>query len=240
MRTLKTVSIVAALASVTACASVPVKRSQVSILTPAIEATELPPVVQAFATPADAIAAFDQRTSGKIAFIPNTYRVSDISVTVPRTLVVSEFNRVVTRGDIVWREDPAGDRYRQIEAIVSDAFQVGTKDLNGPTPIVVHVMVDRFHALTEKARLTTGGVHTIGFRLMFKHAQTGVQIGEIKRLNVAFEAYGGLEAARAEARGFNQKARIKGQLAEAIYQELTHQGGYQRRSMGPVRLLNYL
>ena len=89
--------------------------------------------------------------------------INQVQVIVPRALKVSERNSYLPRGDIVWREDPIGDRHAQVQTIVQDAIVRGVTPLNGPVKADVEIVVQRFHALTEKARYTTGGVHSITF-----------------------------------------------------------------------------
>ncbi len=67
----------------------------------------------------DSALQFAQSAQGAI-------RVSEVNVNIPRTLKVSESNVYYPRGDIVWRGDPIGDRYEQIEAIFQSAAYNGT------------------------------------------------------------------------------------------------------------------
>ena len=89
--------------------------------------------------------------------------VAQITVNVPQSLRVSEANRYYPSGDIVWREDPIGNRHAQVKTIIEAGLNKGTSQLTGERPVVIQVMVTRFHALTEKARYTVGGVHAIQF-----------------------------------------------------------------------------
>ena len=87
--------------------------------------------------------------------------VSQINVRVPTSLKVSEANRYYPNGDIVWREDPMGNRHAQVAKIVHDAMTVGTQSFTGPVPVILDIELVRFHALSEKARYTVGGVHNV-------------------------------------------------------------------------------
>ena len=64
-------------------------------------------------TPVIAEGVFDSQPG---AALPVT--VARVEVRVPRSLKVSEANRYLPAGDIVWREDPPGDRHAQVQAIV--------------------------------------------------------------------------------------------------------------------------
>lgn len=161
-----------------------------------------------------------------------------VEVEVPRSLQVSEANRYLPRGDIVWREDPAGDRHAQVQAIVQAAMEQGAAALNGPVPVVLQVRVARFHALTEKARYTTGGVHSITFDLALTDPETGELLVPVRQVRADLDAYGGQKALQAEAAGQTQKVRITAHLAKVIRQELTSAEGYKNANLGFMQLLN--
>ncbi|MGK7653081.1 DUF6778 family protein [Roseovarius sp. B08] len=106
------------------------------------------------------------------------YAIQEIRVNVPKSLKVSEANRYLPGGDIVWREDPAGDRHAQVKAIFKAAMQQGVNAMrSGHVPAVLDIQVTRFHALTEKARYTVGGVHALQFRMLLRNPETGVAYG---------------------------------------------------------------
>ena len=166
--------------------------------------------------------------------------VKSVQVIVPRSLVVSERNSYLPRGDIVWREDPIGDRHAQVQKIVQDAMQRGVGALNGPVGVDLEIVVKRFHALTEKARYTTGGVHSITFDLAVKDPATGALLMPVRTVRADLEAYGGQQAINAVARGQTQKVRITDHLANVIRQELSSPEGYKNANLGFYQLLNNL
>ncbi|MCA0870329.1 hypothetical protein LCL97_05810 [Seohaeicola saemankumensis] len=180
--------------------------------------------------------------SGPLALVPGQAPVSinQVQVIVPRALKVSERNSYLPRGDIVWREDPIGDRHAQVQTIVQDAIVRGVTPLNGPVKADVEIVVQRFHALTEKARYTTGGVHSITFDLMLKNPATGELLVPARTVRADLDAFGGQQAINAEARGQTQKVRISDHLAEVIRQELSNPEGYKNASLGFYQLLNNL
>ncbi len=165
-------------------------------------------------------------------------RISSIIVRVPRSLKVSEANRYLPGGDIVWREDPIGDRHAQVQKIFEDSFQRTAQVLDGPVPVQIDVQVRRFHALTEKARYTVGGVHAITFDLAIKNPETGELLVPIRTVRADLDAFGGQQALAAEARGLTQKVRITGHLSEVMRQELTNPKGYENASLGFMQMLN--
>lgn len=167
--------------------------------------------------------------------------VAEIVVEVPRELRVSEANRYYPGGDIVWREDPAGDRHAQVGAIFRSGLEMGVAGLpEGDTPVRLHVEVTRFHALTEKARYTVGGVHAIQFRLTLQDPGTGQPLSEPRLIKADFKAYGGNQAVEAERRGETQKHRITRRIASVIQQEMLAPGSTGTARLGLIGALNQL
>ncbi|QUJ77513.1 hypothetical protein KDD17_05860 [Sulfitobacter albidus] len=164
--------------------------------------------------------------------------VSQINVRVPERLKVSEANRYYPLGDIVWREDPIGDRHAQVEKIFRDALATGTAAFQGEVPVILDVEVQRFHSLTEKARYTVGGVHSIKFRMVLRDAKTGEFLSEPHLVEADLDAFGGQQAVNAEARGLTQKVRISNHLAEVIRQELVKPEGYTNARLGFYQAVN--
>lgn len=170
-----------------------------------------------------------------------SYAIQDIRVSVPKSLKVSEANRYYPGGDIVWREDPAGDRHAQVEAIFEDAMRQGVNAMQpGEVPAVLDIQVTRFHALTEKARYTVGGVHSLQFHMLLRNPETGAAYGEPQFVKADFKALGGQAAIKAESQGITQKYRIKNHLASVIQSQLGSAAGYQSANLGLMGALNQL
>ena len=150
-----------------------------------------------------------------------SFDVTELRVAVPRSLIVSEANSYYPRADIVWRDDPLGDRHKQIRDLIGMAVHAGTSELNGVQPVAVDIEVLRFHSLTEKARYTVGGVHSIKFNLTVRDATTGAVIIPTRFINADLPALGGQAAIAADARGQTQKVRISAHLKQLIQQELS-------------------
>ena len=148
-------------------------------------------------------------------------RVKRLTVSVPKSLKVSEANLFYAPGDIVWRGEPYGDRYKQVEALFQNAMIAGVANLDGEVPVHVAIEVQRFHALTEKARYTVGGIHAIQFKMSVTHAQTGALIMAPKNIKADLKGLGGRTAIKAEQQGQTQKVRISAHLANVIHTELT-------------------
>ncbi len=172
--------------------------------------------------------------------VPTTLNIVSIDITVPRTLKVSEKNRYYPGGDIVWRGDPPGDRYAQVEAIFQDAMARGTQGMTSGTPAILGIEVARFHGLTEKARYSTGGVHAITFILTLYDPETGQALTTPRQIKADLRAYGGDDAVAADQRGETQKVRITAHLAYVIYTELSNPGSFHAEGLGLMGVLNTL
>lgn len=167
------------------------------------------------------------------------YDVQSIRVTVPETLSVSEANRYLPKADIVWREDPPGDRYAQVKMIFEAAMAQGVGSIpTGTVPVVLDVQVAKFHALSEKARYSVGGVHELEFFIVLRNPETGTAYNEPHSVRASFKAYGGQAAIDAEAKGITQKHRITNHLATVIATELTNREGHVAPRLGLLGALN--
>lgn len=182
-------------------------------------------------------ASFEPHTPEFIHALPSV-RVDEINVLVPTSLKVSEKNSYLPSGDIVWRGDAPGDRHQQVREIFDSAIALGTSDLEGTVPVRIEVRVDRFHALTEKARYVTGGIHNIHFVLQMRNISTGEIIGEPRLVHADLKAFGGRDALAADARGETQKVRITEHLSKVIHQELTSDDGFTNPKLGFIQALN--
>jgi len=198
------------------------------------------PMVAGRTMPGQQTAEFQRMAKGKqVEEGKSLVTVNKVIVEVPDELTVNEMNTYLPKGDIVWREDPLGDRRAQVKAIVEDAMKKGVEPLDGPVSVDIRVQVKRFHALTQKARYTTGGVHGLSFLLGIYDAKTGRLIVPVREVRADFEAYGGRKALEAEARGQTQKVRITDHLAEVIGWELIDPDNYKNPSLGLIQVLNY-
>ena len=148
-------------------------------------------------------------------------RVVGLDIKVPRSLTVSEADSYKPVADIVWREDPFGDRYEQVKAIFEEGIGQGARSLQGDLPVVLHIELRRFHAVTERTRYSIGGMHEIAFMLSVTNGRTGDVIIPPYLVRSSFVAYGGAKALAAERVGLTQKVRITRHLAALIRQELT-------------------
>lgn len=152
--------------------------------------------------------------------VSSQYKVVDVQVAVPSYLVVSEADVYLPQADIVWREDPLGDRHEQVRAIMTDALKMGTNALVGPREVIIAARVNMFHALTEKARNSVGGKHNVQFDYVLLDAQTRQPITAVQNIDASLNAYGGSKAYRAMRKGQTQKVRITNHVAGEIQSAL--------------------
>ncbi|MBV1868981.1 MAG: hypothetical protein KUG69_13920 [Marinosulfonomonas sp.] len=155
-----------------------------------------------------------------VAALP-AMRVVKVNVVVPETLSVSEANGIKPIADIVWQEDPFGDRYSQVHKILTDGLMRGAGNLHGSVPVVLDVELVQFHALTQRTRYSIGGEHEIKFMLRVTNSRTGETVIPSYRVDATFDGFGGNQAVEAERAGITQKVRILNRLDAIIQQELT-------------------
>ncbi len=170
-------------------------------------------------------AAFES-TPNEILAQPFSISLAEMDVRVPSTLRVSEANRFLPGGDIVWRGDAYGNRYDQVKAIFEESVALGAEPLNGLMPTKVEIEVKRFHALTEKTRYSIGGIHSIEFVMTIIDPVTGIVLRGPKEIKADLLGYGGSKALQAEARGLTQKFRITQHLARVIRDEMSLPQGF--------------
>lgn len=183
----------------------------------ALGACATTPMVTRHANEVDGLLTADP---AELAAAPWT--VVSINVTVPDTLTVSEANMIKPPADIVWREDPMGDRRAQVKAIVENAMAQAVDDMNGPREVILDIRMARFHAVTEKTRYSYsfGGEQELEFYMTVTDAKTGEVIVPEHLVVHNFPAYQGQAALNAEAAGITQKVRITEHLISVIRQEM--------------------
>ncbi|MBL4627925.1 MAG: hypothetical protein JKY00_07795 [Roseicyclus sp.] len=145
--------------------------------------------------------------------------VVGVEVNVPRTLTSSEANTIKPRADIVWREDPIGDRHAQVDALITAAVEPAFDAMSGSIPVIVSLDVTRFHAQTQRVRYTFGGAHEVEFVMTVRHAETGEILSGPSDIDLTFDALGGDDAVAADARGETQGVRITQRLVNWVNAE---------------------
>ncbi|MCA0043601.1 DUF6778 family protein [Celeribacter litoreus] len=150
------------------------------------------------------------------------FRVQSLEVIVPEDLTVSEDNTIKPRVDIVWHEDPFGNRYAQVQSVMEEGLRMGTRTLRGSQPVKVEVELIRFHAQTDRVRYSKiPSEHEIEFYMTVTDARSGEVIIPARYVNATFPAFGGEMALAADIAGITQRKRITERLSDVIVQELT-------------------
>ena len=147
------------------------------------------------------------------------WRLQDVQIVVPTALTVSEQTSAYPQADIVWREDPVGDRKAQIARILDDAATAGAAGLRGGQPVVIRLTVERFHALTfeaEALRYDNVGVMNIDFIAEVIDARSGTVIYGPERIEAAFPGNVGEKAVAARKAGITQKVLIMSHIKKVI------------------------
>lgn len=146
------------------------------------------------------------------------WRLAGVRVSVPQTLTVSEAKKLLPNADIVWREDPPGDRHAQVGKIIQTAVQSGAQGLRGPRPVIIEVTVTRFHALTFEAELSANdwGVHNIDFTARVLDAGSGAVLLPATAIRAEFPALSGTRMSEARSRGVTQKSMIIGHVSKTV------------------------
>ncbi|KUF08835.1 DUF6778 family protein [Pseudoponticoccus marisrubri] len=158
-------------------------------------------------------------------------RIADVAIEIPKDLTVSEANLYYPVADIVWRGDPYGPRKPQVAAILREAADRARAELDGSRPARVEIRLDRFHSITEKARYTLGGVHSITFHLNIIDMETGAHIVRGRKVKADLRGFGADKALEAEHAGLGMKERIQRHLARVIAAEVGQPEGWTEKGI---------
>lgn len=149
-----------------------------------------------------------------------SYDLRELRFAAREGLIVSEENSFYPMADIVWRGDPPGPRLAQIETMFQEAARRSQPVLNGSTPVVVDVVLIRFHGVTTRTRTTVGGVYNVIFDLSVRDAQTGAIIEPPRRVVGNLSAPGGARAAALIDAGQTERVRVTDFLTALLRQQL--------------------
>jgi hypothetical protein len=152
------------------------------------------------------------------ADVSGGWRLAEVRVSVPTSLTVSEAETLLPNADIVWREDPLGDRYAQVALIIKNAITTGASGLRGSRPVIIDVTVTRFHALTFVAEQSESdwGVHNIKFTARVLDARSGEVLLAPVEIRAELPALSGQAMRTARAKGQTQKKMISNHVARTV------------------------
>ena len=151
--------------------------------------------------------------------VSKTWRVAQVQVVVPDSLTVSNENDLVPKADIVWQEDPLGDRRAQVATIMKRAVSAGAAGLRGSRRVNFLVTVQRFHALTPAAqalKYDNVGVLNIDFTISVTDARTGKVLIAPELIVAAMPGRTGDSAIAAQEAGLTQKIEIQTHVRDVI------------------------
>ncbi len=150
--------------------------------------------------------------------VTRNWRLAEVRVDVPRSLSVSEAKMLLPNADIVWREDPMGDRHQQVGTIIQNAVLRGAQGLRGRRPVVISVTVTRFHALTFEAERANSdwGVHNVDFIAQVTDARTGEVLVPPTKILAETPAWSGTRMREARRKGITQKSMISNHVAATV------------------------
>lgn len=148
------------------------------------------------------------------------YNIVDFTVVVPQSLLVSNADVYLPNADIVWHGDPPGDRRAQVKALFVAGFTRGTANMTQGQAIMVNIEVQRFHALSPRARATVGGNFAMQFILTVYDAATGAILDGPRMVRADTPASGGVRALREESQGMTQTTVIEARLEQEFRIEL--------------------
>jgi hypothetical protein len=152
------------------------------------------------------------------ADVSGGWSLAEVRVAVPSSLTVSEAESLLPNADIVWREDPVGDRYAQVALIMKNAITTGASGLRGSRPVIIDVTVTRFHALTFRAEQSESdwGVHNIKFTARVLDARSGEVLLAPVEIRAELPALSGQAMRAARAKGQTQKKMISNHVARTV------------------------
>jgi hypothetical protein len=152
------------------------------------------------------------------ATVSTAWRLAEVRVNVPKSLKVSEAKTLLPSADIVWREDPLGDRHAQVGKIMEAAVLRGAQVLRGSRPVIIDITVSRFHALTYEAELSNSdwGVHNVDFTAQVFDARTGEVLVGPTAIRAETPAWSGARMKEARRKGVTQKSMITNHVAATV------------------------
>lgn len=143
-----------------------------------------------------------------------SWRVQSVRVVVPDSLTTTERNSLLPSADIIWHGDPVGNRREQVATLLENAISKGSKNLRGRQPVVLHVVLEEFHAVTPAAvARAPSAVHNIRYSIQVIDARTGKPITNPRKIAADLSANVGDVARRARRGGRTQKFRISNHIA---------------------------
>ncbi|MEX0969210.1 MAG: DUF6778 family protein [Paracoccaceae bacterium] len=148
------------------------------------------------------------------------WNVTQINVSVPRTLTTTDQNSQAPDVDIVWIEEGPGDTYAQVQRIFEEGVALGAgrldASLKGGRAVRLEVEVAQFHTLTSRARSNIGGIHNVDFYIQAFDVATGEAISPRSFLESDQKASGGARARQEDEAGFTMRVANVERIASVV------------------------
>ncbi len=149
--------------------------------------------------------------------VSGNWRISQVRVTVPASLTVSEENTYTPNANIVWHGDPVGDRRAQVQAIVYDAARQAVAGMRGGQSAVLDITMEEFHGVTPIAMARApAAVHNITFIAQVNSAGSGAPLTEPTKIYADLPALVGEAGFYAAQFGPSQKQQVSEHLTAVI------------------------
>jgi hypothetical protein len=158
---------------------------------------------------------------GQQTVLAAQYDIEAVQVIVPKSLRVSEANVFYPVADIVWHGEPLGNRRAQVQSIFEEAATNATGPMATGRKVNVAFELERFHAITAKARYTVGGVHNVVFLMTVRDAATGEILDGPRQIVADAKASGGQRAIEEDEAGRTQRIVIVERLTQVLRRELS-------------------
>lgn len=164
-------------------------------------------------------------TGWRVDYTPVTeaaanWRFAGVTVMVPQDLTVSESNDVfVPNADIVWQEEPLGDRRTQVRKIMEEGIAHGARGLRGRTPVRFVVVMQKFHSINKKSIYSAppdSGVENIDYSITVVDARSGATLLPAQLIREEFPGLVGDKYFAALNAGQTERMRIVAHVSQTI------------------------
>lgn len=166
--------------------------------------------------------------------VTRNWRASNVLVSVPQDLTVSNANSYAPNADIVWHGEPFGDRRAQVASILREGIKLGAQPLKGSRPVTLAATLRHFHAVTPAAvARAPAAVHNIAYTIQVLDTETGRALTEPQFIQADLEANVGAAAVAAAIEGRGQRTRLVQHLGRVTRGWLGY-GPDQRRTFSSI------
>jgi hypothetical protein len=152
--------------------------------------------------------------------ITRDYQLTGVTFAAQDGLTVSEGATLFPVADIVWRGDPPGPRIPQIGAMFRVAGNQAMTMIQGHRPVIVDIVLTRFHGQTERTQASIGGTYDIQFLMTVRDGQTGAVLQPQRLVVAVLPEPGGSAFFQLMQSGQTPKVRVTSFLAQTLRAQL--------------------